>query len=254
MVIAEHFDIGMRREVRRDLEETHQPWSAYKKVRRGEVLTIEDFVYRVELISRINLKFAAFCSLLYLTGCRIQEILAYKYNGDYVAEKEAKNILFKPAMVAGDIKIEYDEANNIHWLIITSRCEKKKDIREDERQSIIYYDEYYPVKNDKERVEVKNPLKPLIDILESYLDQNFENKENFPLFTFSYSYAHEYISKWLKLTPHSIRGLRAQHLLRYHNFDITSLQAYFNWKDSTVAAEYAKSDAKDIKERLLGRK
>jgi integrase len=251
MVVAEDFDIETRRATRRVLDES-KPWGIYKKVRK-EAMPIEEYVDRVKQISKINLKFAAFCSLLYLTGCRINEILTYKYDGSYQIEKEMKNILVKPPMSAGDIRVEYDENDKVYWLIITSRCEKKKDINEDERQSIIYYDEFYPTKHEEEKEDARNPLKPLINILEAYLDQNFEGKQDQPLFTFRYDYAHAYIKKWLGLTPHAIRGLRAQHLLRYHNFDITSLQAYFNWKDATIAAEYAKSDAKDIKRRLLGR-
>lgn len=249
-MIAEYFDKEIRKEKKKELLEKKQPWESYKKIRKGEAISIEDFTERVEAISKINIKFAAFCALLYLTGCRIQEVLPYKYDGEYPEEKAEKHILTRPAMLTTDIKyIEDEKRKGVHWLRITSRCEKKKDESEASRESVIFYDETYP--DDKNE---KNKLKPLINILESYLDQTFKQGEEAPIFTFSYSYAHEFISKWMKLTPHAIRGLRAQHLLRYHSFDIPSLQKYFNWKDATVAAEYAKSDMHDIEERLLGRR
>jgi hypothetical protein len=46
--------------------------------------------------------------------------------------------------------------------------------------------------------------------------------------------------------------MRAKHLVRRHDFDITALKSFFKWTDATIAAEYASSEETDIKRRLAG--
>jgi len=200
----------------------------------------DEYISRVQEIAKINLKFAAFLSLLYITGNRIQEITKYRYEGKYEDAKEQEGKLVKSPMLYQDIFIDEDKKNNIKWLVINSRVEKKREHKEVFRQSFTLYDK-------------GNYLWPLIEILESYLDQNFlEALGGEPLFTFSACYAREYIRKWLHLTPHVIRGMRAKHLVRYDGFDITALKVFFKWSDSIIAETYAASEESDIKRRLLG--
>ncbi|HUS50825.1 MAG TPA: hypothetical protein VMZ91_11720 [Candidatus Paceibacterota bacterium] len=246
----EYLDKEMREEVKSSLRQTtkKKPWDNYKAIRKGVTMEPEEYISMVEKIANFDLKMAAFFSLLYLTGCRLQELTRYKYDGKYADKRDQEQTRYKSAIQVGDIKLEFDKERKVYWLVITTRVEKKKGKKEVLRQSYIIADKNY---SDG----TFNYLYPLIEILESYLTQNFSDSDNTtPLFTFHPSHVYDNTQKYLKLTPHAIRGMRAKHLVRRHNFDITALKSYFSWTDSTIAAEYASSEEKDIKRRLMGEK
>ena len=246
MAYEEPYDKSVKKEIEEEItikRDEKKPWSDYNDLRKGPTMSVEEFIERVQLLAQVKLKYAAFLSILYLTGARVQEICRYKYQGSHPEKREMKNLMHLPSIQLKDIFVEHDEVNDVDWLVINTRIEKKPISEKAYRSTYILYS----------KVE-ENYVWPLVEILDSYLEVNFTGASpDTPIFDIGIFLSWQIAKKYLGLTPHVIRGMRAKHLVRRNGFDVTALKAFFHWKDATIATEYAASETSDIKRRLLGK-
>ncbi len=213
------------------------PWSKYNALNQGRMISYKEIIEKIVAVSKFNLKLAAFFSVLYITGSRINEILKYKYKG----KKEEYIGITKPGLTFKNIDFEIDPEDESEWIMITSRVEKSKAV--DKIFHKIAWTEY----------DEENYIFPLIQILETYLEQNFKDEEKdseVQLFTFSYQYAHVVLGKYLKMNPHFVRDLRARHLVAYDGFTPQDLKKFFGWHTIYMPMYYSRSEESIIKNRL----
>jgi len=230
---------------------------------------IRDMIKKITVLNKHSSKMGAFAAILYITACRIHEVLNYKYK--YFDENTKKMIVTniqypgirvkdlqyiwktsknETTSVAGEKQIT-EETTPTH-LIIRSRVEKLKKGKLEWKQGNVVLNE-------------KNVYAPLILIIDNYVNEvcrkplhEFTSDDyiiygDSVLFTFSYEYANRIIRRCFgeEANMHWIRLVRIKHLIDYHGYKFNDLQQYIRWKSIESSLAYTKVSNEDLLQKML---
>lgn len=255
-IVAEVYE----KEYRRELNKTYlaqvkgghrKPWAKYMQRKSEKPMSYQEMVDMIESITKFNLRAAAFMSILYITGSRINELAPYKYDGKFKDEIK----ITKPPILYGNIWSESDDTlpDGCGWVVIKTRVEKINNIK-DTKATIEERTKELSKTTWKEQHFLYHPNSldyPFLKIIGSYLEQNFvDAPKDTRIFTFGYEVAKRMCNRHMKMNLHAIREIRADHLMRYYGFSTADLQAFIGWKSADMALRYAASNTYAIKQRM----
>jgi integrase len=184
------------------------------KAKDGSIPAFERYQIK-EAIARLDsLKEKALVAFLYLTGCRISEVVRFTKHKELVGDP----ILKEQIEIRPDVIIIY----NVRIL-------KRKDPQA--RKSI-------PIpRNNTEQF--------FIDTFLMYLDTLPNGKS--PLWDHTRKWAHSTLTK-VGLFPHLLRHSRVTSLVKDYNFTTARLMQFIGWKDSNSSFHYTHLNITDILE------
>lgn len=185
----------------------------------------------------------AMISLLYLTGCRIEEVCNYiierrldrtitKVNKDG-KKTQVREPIFKRRKVGNSIIKKQFEFTRDSILIHNVRCLKRRK-RVTRSIPIVYTRQEEPfIKYVLDYLKILEPEDKLFPITRSRANQILEKVD---------------------LYPHYLRHLRATHLVTSNGFDTEHLKKFFGWSSGETAANYVHLNVDDIIHKLRVRK
>jgi integrase len=159
----------------------------------------------------------ALLSFLYLTGCRISEVVRYKHRS-----KDWKGEPIKKDQV--EIQSDFIIIHNVRVL------KTRKEIR-----------------FKKVPIRVNSLEHPFINQFLEYF--NKISDPNAYLFDITRQRAFQ-ILKTVGIFPHLLRHTRVTHLISDYDFSVPQLQKFFGWIKWDSAGEYAHLDIRDIMKKL----
>jgi len=179
---------------------------------------------RYEIINKINRtknkRDAALIATLYLTGCRIEELLKYKH---YKLDIKGKPVKKEQIEIRGDEII----FRNIRCLKLTRNRNGVKSHRAQVRNIPIVFNQLE---------------KPLIRYLMDYIKGL--NPED-PLFNITRWRAYQILSE-IGLYPHLLRHARLTHLAVDYDFGEAQLRHFTGWSTSNTAKHYTHLRISDL--------
>jgi len=227
-------------------ERSKGAWSNHKRAIE-EVPTLEDVIGLIRNIAKKDLKKAACCAILYLTGARIGEILGRTFKDNTVWE----------GIKWGDITSTEKETKEI--VRIRTICEKRADnkfIIERNRKyqfiikviPIVIYNKPEGYKYLPDEIDYE----PLIDIIRKYMESLPQPKDEdliFPRLTIKG--IGMYLNRHYRLSLHAFRHWRATHLIYLHNLTEAELRKILGWeKDSNMPTNYTHIPLDILEEKL----
>lgn len=250
----EVYEDSLKKDILSNLSK-RRPWTDYNDIRSRSPITLRELQYRLIESSKINYKLATICTVIYLTASRIKEIIPYKYLGAY---RDKLPLIKKPGIKFKDIE-EVEDDDGTKWVYFTTRnekqCTKRGDIGEydngvtlEERYKSIVKEEVKTIKLLYEP-ECKDFI--LLELVKEYISSHDYDLED-EIFGEVVSYhITRFLKKVLRITPHILRHLRAEHLRTVYNLDIAELKEYGGWKSLDMPMRYAKSDIEQIGNKFL---
>lgn len=179
-----------------------------------------------------NLTMRALVALLYITGCRISELIRYEKlwfeREEYIDEitgKKRKKVLWKTRKIIDSLpsikrnQLRYEERNDKLYLIITARNLKNR----------FNHEKIIPFA--AERLINQEFLK----IIDDYTETLESNDEMFPYTRPQIEYK---LKKLLPFNIHYIRDIRATHLYVLCNLKEEELKRVMGWTDLRPADRY----------------
>lgn len=224
------------------------PWSYNRDSKHQRVPMDEEIANKIVSIAQFDHQMAAFLSVFYLTGARLHEILPYSYKGIANQELHIRKHGLRLKDIYGD-----EDPDGKRWVYIITRVQKLfksgKDMNLKQREEQLKKTQY---KRAIIAYAQDDPLLPLIEVLDSYLDQLSHVAPETELFTFSGRKADRFMNKYLGISPHTLRNWRASNFVRYYGFSASDLKKFFGWRSSNMPLHYSQSDEEIIKKRLSG--
>lgn len=204
---------------------------------------------RKELLSKIHrikgnnwLRDQAFLCCLYLTGCRVEELVKFvkeKREGKYRPKKNMRGEVIgekwvagynKSTMIAEPYKKNQIEEFPNHLMFNNLRCLK--------RRKLVPRNVPVPfLKADKE----------FIEILCTYLDKLGDDDALFP---YTRQWAFKVATK-AGLFCHFLRHIRFTYLVKYYHFTSEHLRKMAGWHDGRMASNYVHLDTEDLISMML---
>ena len=187
------------------------------KEKDGSIPALERFQIKEAILRLGSLKEQALVAFLYLSGCRISEVVRFTKHKELAGEPILKEqIEVRPEVV----------------IIYNVRILKLKDPRL--RKSI-------PI--PRNNIEAF-----FIDIFLKYVETLPSLKS--PLWDHTRKWAYETLAK-VELFPHLLRHSRVTSLVRDYNFTTARLMQFIGWKDSNSSSHYTHLNVGDITEYRL---
>lgn len=181
----------------------------------------------------------ALISLLYLTGCRIEEVCTYILERRLdrtisKTDKDGKKVqvrepIFTRKKVGDSIKKKQFEYTRDTIIIHNVRCLKR---RKRATRSI--------------PIVVTRQEEPFIKYIMDYLNTLKPEDKLFPI---TRARANQILEK-VELYPHYLRHLRATHLVTNNGFDTEHLKKFFGWSSGDTAANYVHLNVTDLVQKL----
>jgi integrase len=165
----------------------------------------EDMIYKIRTLK--NIEHQALASILYLTGCRVSELVKWFKVRDLSIEKEKGKLCY----------------------VFHLFTEKQR--KESYRNVPLVYEEAYN--------------KELIDMVLEYIKTK-KLKDDSLLFNFSRWKAYKIIKQHFGMYPHYFREIRVTHLIKYKDFNEHKLMKYFGWTDIRPSKHYVNLDWRDL--------
>jgi len=217
-----------------------KPWGKQQSIQHSEelIIKIEEIITLAQSI--INKRTQCLFVLLYLTGCRICELIRkdgydlqliskekvdkkYKYKYNKIRNKEKDRPSIKRRQISFEIK------NNRECILIHIRNEKHKQKKTKE----------IPIPLDRNENIV------LVNLISNYLN-NLNGEDE--LFPFKYQYAYKLLKPYFN--PHWFRHIRATHLTVEYNLPVHLLRKYMGWTDDRPSKHYQELRWDDILDKL----
>jgi len=253
-------------------------YSDFKEMRSDQV-NVEYMSDKILTVAHSRVDMAACICLIYLTGSRISEIIPWHYRSKY--KKDAIELGYninKPGFELQQLSFYKDFNSNIWWNFKTINLKQNSkkpgeqiDIRE--RLKKIQATKYKEI-----RLPAFGDLPDLKLI--KFLDMFFENvlcvyRDDFdevikkakpdsfinpfkeaelhtaPFSKFIHHTVYHYVKNFLNMSPHNLRELRMQHLLRYYKFEIQEIHLAGGWSSkSSMALTYTRSKITDMQRKF----
>jgi len=217
-----------------------ESWSRQRNYKRDNIVSIspEEMLRLTKEIKDFTMK--SLVALLYITGCRISELVRYEKlwfeREEYIDEvtgKTKKRILWKTRKVIESLpsikrnQLRYEERNDKLYLIITVRNLKN-------RQS---HNKTIPFAVD--RLINQGFLK----IIDDYTETLQPNDEMFP---YSRPQVEHRLKELLPFNIHYIRDIRATHLYVLCNLKEEELKRAMGWSDTRMTERYVRLKWEDF--------
>lgn len=258
-----------------------KPWSRYLDFKDNAAVktSIEDVTEKILALSNRRVDAGVCLAVIYLTASRVHEILPWKYKSKY--EKEAKVLGFninKPGFELKNLSMYKDENSDWWWHFKTinlkqnsKKSNEKIEIRERLRliQKTNYKEIRLPLFGDLPDFKLIKLIDQFFDVLGCYREDLDEVMKRAKLNSFinpfkedslegtvfmrmSGSMLNKYIVKEMKMSPHNLRELRMQHLLRYYRFEIQDLQLAGGWSlSSSMPLRYSTAKINHIQQKFV---
>ena len=213
----------------------------YKKGTEPIVPTPEEIYNMIKSIK--DEPFRCLCAILYLSGCRISELVRYEklqfQKQEYTDDKgkTKHRVLWKtktiieshPSICKKQLQFVMDEYISV--LLISTRNLKN---RERHTKDV-------PINlSKKENIE-------FVDIINPYITKLGPGDELFP---FNRPQAEYMSKKWLPFNLHFLRDLRATNLSKIDDLNTSELQKVFGWTDGRPAAKYIMLKWRDLVKKM----
>ena len=192
-----------------------KPWSIQKSNDNMSLSlpSVEKIVNVLEEIK--NPCHKALIALVYLTGCRISEVIRSSRYGSHMASIRSSHF-------------EVSEHKGHEIVKIGVRTLKKRGKKKRESFRII------PVPLEDGFNDGLN--KRLLGMISDYVETLEDGEE---LFKFKYSYAYKVIRKYTDWNCHWLRHLRTYHLLTHYNFREEKVRLFMGWTDLRPLSRYS---------------
>lgn len=223
----ELFEPNEKLEAINSLKTMNQQWKNYNYNNNKDHPTIEQLTKIFNKIAETSLRNAAFCAFLFLTACRISEVVRYRSDD-------------KTTHLPGIQRWQVIEKtiNGNTYLQIKNRILKRL---QDVVNPPIAENKLIPVSE-------QSPDYPLLVILDTYLDsKNWKDDEE--LFPMAYKAAYRIITRNTPWTPHNLRSFRCKMLCEYpFLFTPQALQLWVGWAEGSyeMAMKYSSSSQQTI--------
>lgn len=186
-------------------------------------------IYKViEEVAEVSLARAAFMALLYLSGCRCEEITRYKRRR---SKNNPTDIDFYSILLSNISQVVQDDELCVQ---IRNRILKMRGEVYAENKIIAYSE--------------NTTDWPFFQILDDYITQN-----NFvsgsELFPYSYYWGRSAVVKYFGVSPHVFRNWRSKSLIEDFGFSPQDLQVWMGWKTSDMAMKYSSGSKFSIIDR-----
>ena len=257
-------------------------WSRYEEVKehRSDMTGVEQITDKIMTLAHMRVDVAATVAMVYLTGSRISELIRWKYKSKY--SQEAVRLGFnvmKPGFQLQQLTFYKDKDKNIWWNFKTinlkqnsKKSEEKIPIRERCRQiqATNYKELMLPAFGELPDMKLIKFLdmffESVLNVYREDFDEAIKNakpnsfinpfKESqltlAPFGSVRYQTSYHYITNYLDMTPHNLRELRMQHLLRVYKFDIQDIHIAGGWsKKSSMPLTYTRSKMSDIQAKFM---
>jgi len=194
-------------------------WAKQSELKKERIPTRQDIKDAAFYIP--NLAYRSLFILLYLSGCRVTELVGEKKRNVWwktKAEPWWHKKTVEPnirGIRRDDITRDYIKGKDMLMLNITNRKSKER------RRKII------PIS-----VQVE---KELIRMLDMYLNQLGPQEL---LFKFGKTRAYQVLQKYVEMNPHWLRHIRCTHLVTNYDFSEQHLVQYLGWADGRQAKHY----------------
>lgn len=181
------------------------------KQKDGSIPALDRYQIKTAIAKLPTLKEKALVAFLYLTGCRISEVLKYVRNKEQLGEP----IFKKQIEVRPEVIIVY----NVR--VLKSRDIKTKKSIPIPRNNIEYF------------------------FVETFLEYYNELPEESPLWVHTRKWAYTTLAK-VDLFPHLLRHSRVTSLVKDYNFSVPRLMQFIGWKDSNISMQYTHLSVADL--------
>ena len=258
-----------------------KPWDIYEtfKEHGTDKTSVDDLTNKILNVANVRVDMACCIALIYLTGSRIREVLQWKYVSKYSEEAKALGFnIIKQGFELQQLSFYKDENGKIWWNFKTinlkqnsKKSEGNIDARERFRQiqKINYKEIRLPAFGDLPDFRMIQLLDVFFDdVLHVYRDDIIQVMEkakpdtffspfkescltNTPFIKMRHPIVYHYIKNYLGMSPHNLRELRMQYLLRYYKFEIQDLQLAGGWaKSSNMPLRYTKAKIKNMQDKF----
>jgi len=191
-------------------------------------------LYRYQIIEAINkqgdLRYRALIAFLYLTGCRVSEVVKYKKNPQPkkkgMPPKDDSRIIGEP------IRKKHVELRDNHIIVLTVRTLKQRKLKQ--------YRNIPIPKNTLENSFIKEFM--------AYYD-SITDPETY-LFNFTRVRAWQILQK-SNLFCHWLRHARTTHLVQDYDFSVPQLQQFFGWTKADTPTHYVHLNVKNLLDKML---
>jgi len=193
---------------------------------------------RYEILDKIkqlkSLRNQALVCFLYLTGCRVEEVVKFikEKNPHRIVKRDdqwVKAPIENRSLIGLPIQKKQIEIEDDNLTIRNVRCLKRKTMV---RRSI--------------PILFKDKEMSFINILQSYLNGLQEDDYLFPI---TRTRAYQILSK-IGLFPHYLRHIRMTHLVVDYNFSSGHLKKFTGWSDSKTADDYVHLSVDDLLDKM----
>lgn len=206
-------------------------------------------IERWEIIKRIQevkrLRDQALLSFIYLTGCRIQEVVYYRKE-----KNPHRQVVKKIEQEDGSIKrIKVHEP--IEQTQVLGEPIKKRQLEIKNNLILIHDVRCLKRKQKKYRtipIVIRDQEIDFINIIQKYI-KTLEPEE--PLFSINRRRAFA-IAENAGFYLHYLRHLRATHLAVHDGFNTEELKKFFGWTDANTATNYVHLDVRDLANKMRG--
>ena len=191
-------------------------------------------LYRYQILEAINKqelpKYRALIAFLYLTGCRVSEVVKYKKN-----PAKNKGLLAdtgNPGIIGEPIRKKHVELRDNHIIVLTVRTLKQRKLKQ-----------YRNIPIPKNTLE--NPF--LAEFLAYY--ETITDPETF-LFDFTRIRAWQILQK-SDIFCHWLRHARTTHLVQDYDFSVPQLQQFFGWTKADTPTHYVHLNVQNLLDKML---
>lgn len=197
----------------------------------------------------------ALISFLYLTGCRIEEVVKYiieKY-ASKTGKRELKGSPIKKKQVEILEKEKKVYVNNVRCLKRNTRRNKNTYKNKILIEEALAEDKKEDKKQQKRRIP-RRKIVFLITEREKYFYKQFKRWHdrlgpNDYLFDITRQRANQILKK-IRIHPHHCRHIRASELATDYGFSTSELMKFFGWASDSTAKEYTHLNVNDIENKM----
>ncbi len=222
-------------------------WSTWRGQKDAPPPTEQEIVKKIVDAAKIDLEDGFILAVLYLSGSRVREVCPYKYSG---IEQDKLDIT-RPGIQKKDIIPEEDLETGYKYVNIFTRVNKVFKAREgmttEERFEKL---SKYPYKEANIPYQQEQITFPLLQIIETYLENYEASPPETELVTCSARKIERLTDKYLGVNPHMIRHWRAKILVRDYGFTPQDLQVILGWRGFEMPMYYSRSERELIKKKL----
>ena len=217
-------------------------WKRQRNFKKDNIVSItpEQMLKITQDITNVTMR--TLVALLYITGCRVSELIRYErlfYEKEEYLDadgKKRKRTLWRTRRVVESLpgikknQLRYEDSHELTYLVITTRNLKNR--------------------HTHEKTIPLNCSRPInqgfLQIIDDYIETLSDEDEMFPYTRPQIEYK---LKKFLPFNIHYIRDIRATHLYVLYDLKEEELKRAMGWTDSRPASRYVAMRWTDFAEK-----